>query len=88
MPNWSFDPLTALFTAVALPILLFGAKLLVRHLKEWTEFLLEAVLSNFGRIFKRSVVARFSMKRYCRLQIASQNQYLIVPSAQDFALHI
>lgn len=86
--DWSFDPVTAFVTAVFVPLGLYILKLLVRHLKEWTGFLLEAILISLGRIVKRSVASRVSLRKYCRLQLAGQSQHLIVPTSQGAPLDI
>ena len=86
--NWSFDPVTALITAIGAPAALLIAKLVARHLREWVGFLLEAILINLGRIFKRSVASRVSLRRYCRLYLAGQSQYLSVPTSHGTSLHI
>ena len=83
------DPKTAIYTALIIPIVLLIKKILLKHLKEWTEYLWEGLMYFVSEYIKQSLAASLSMKRYCRLQLGSERiKYLNIPSSLDISLEV
>jgi hypothetical protein len=86
--NWHFDIPTLLLTLLALPLITYFIGILRKHGKAWGGYLVEGACYWFGRFLMHSLSARFSLRRYCRLQLQKENQYLHVPSRNDVKLRI
>src|SRR5437660_5790374 len=66
-----FDPWTAIVTLTVAPVFYFILRILARHLQLWSGFATEGVLHGLSRFFMHGLSARISLRRYCRLVIAS-----------------
>ena len=86
--NWSFDLKSSIITLIIAPAALFAAAILKGYIKRWISYILEGLLYWISRSFKRSLASALTLKRYCRLRLAEDNQFLFVPSSQDFKLEI
>lgn len=79
---------TAIFMFFILPLGIFLGKTILQYLKEWGSYFVEGILYWLTRIFKHSVAGTLTLKRYCRLQLSGQSQFLHVPSTKDVKLNI
>jgi hypothetical protein len=86
--GWKFDIRTAVLTVVVVPLTLFLLKILLKHLKRLSSYLLEGGMYWFSRFVMHSLAGALTLKRYCRLQLRGWNQYLHVPSTLDIKLNI
>jgi GTPase SAR1 family protein len=86
--RWKFDFRTALIMMVVTPLLIFLLKIVLKHLKRWSGYLLEGAMYWFSRSIMHSLSGALTLRRYCRLQLAAWNQYLHVPSSLDITLDI
>ena len=86
--HWHFDVPTLLVTLLFTPLVIYFIGILRKHGKAWGGFVLEGVCYWLGRFVIHSLSARFTLKRYCRLQLQKENQYLYVPSRNDVKLDI
>jgi hypothetical protein len=84
--NWKFDPLTSLVTVILVPLGLFLGKLIVKNLKDWTQYALDGILYHLGKKFKLSIASRLTMRHYCNLMLRGQSKTLPVPSKRDVVL--
>jgi hypothetical protein len=87
-PHLHLDIPTLLFTLLVVPLLVYFIGILKKHGKAWGGFLLEGMMYWFGRLVIHSLSARFSLRRYCRMQLQKENQYVFVPSKNDIKLEI
>src|SRR5947199_2622732 len=83
-----FDPKSALVTVIVAPFLLYLAKIFLAHLKKGGAYILEGFLYWISRLLKHSLAGSLTLRRYCRIQLAGQSQYLYVPSSRDVKLPI
>ena len=89
LKKWGFDPKTAFYTILIVPIFLAVKKVLVKHIKDWTGYLWEGIMYLLSKYVKQSLAASLSMKRYCRLQLSNESlKYLHIPSSLDINLDI
>lgn len=86
--SWKPDLMSVFLTAVIVPLGYFLIRILLRHFKHWSGFLLEGMLYWLTRIIRHSMASALTMKRYCRLQLSGGNQYLHVPSRGDVKVQI
>lgn len=86
--NWHFDIPTLFITLLVAPVGLYLLAILRKHAKTWGGFLVEGVCYWSGRLIVHSLAARFTLRRYCRLQLLKENKYLYVPSRSDVKLEI
>ena len=86
--HWHLDIPTLVVTLVLAPIVISILGIVRRHGKAWAAFLVEGACYGLGRFVIHSLAARFTLKRYCRLQLKKENQYLFVPSRNDVKLEI
>ena len=87
--GWTFDPITALVTALILPLLYLLRMMILSHLKQWLQYLVEGVMYWISRSIKKSVAAALTLKQYSRLRLADEKyRYLIVPSTINLNLDI
>src|SRR6266446_3897658 len=82
-----FDPWTAIITLIVAPVFIYVLRILARYLKLWSGFATEGVLHGLSRLFMHGLSARISLRRYCRLVMAS-TRYVAVPSRSELALEI
>jgi hypothetical protein len=85
---WKFDPVTAILTVVFAPLAMFLLKVVVKHLKELSSYIIEGGMYWISRFVKHSLAGALTLRRYCRLQLAGQNRYLYIPSSDDLKLEI
>lgn len=89
MSNWVFDPLTALITALVLPLLYLLRNIILNNLKGLTSYLAEGIMYWLSRSVKHSLAGALTLKRYCRLQLGNEKYlYLQVPSTTEITLNI
>jgi hypothetical protein len=88
LKDWNFDPISSLVTVVLSPLLIYLLKIVLAALKRWGSYALEGLLYFFARLIKHSFAGALTLKHYSRLQLASQNQFLYVPSSLDVRLPI
>lgn len=88
LSSWEFDPFSGILSLIVIPLFLFLAKIVLDHLKDWSSYALEGILYWFSHVLKHSFAAGLSLKRYCRLQVKGQNQYLHVPASSEVVLEI
>ena len=88
LKEWSFDPITSIVTIILAPLGVFLGKLILSALKTWGGYVLEGLLYWCARLVKHSIAGAVTLKHYCRLQLAGQNQYLYVPSRLDTRVHL
>lgn len=87
--NFHFDWRTSLFTLSSASIVVFLIKIIKRHIKEWTAYLIEGVMYALSKYVKHSLAGALSLKRYSRIQLAVEKfKYLHVPSSFDIKLNI
>lgn len=87
--NWHFDLRSSVITILAIPILLIIKKVVLKHVKEWTEYAFEGLMYFISKHIRQSLAATLSMKRYCRLQLANERiRYLNIPSSRAINLDI
>ncbi|MGB7309362.1 MAG: hypothetical protein WBC67_09885 [Candidatus Acidiferrales bacterium] len=86
--TWRFDLPTLLITLLLLPLAIYLIGILRKHAKEWGGFVVEGICYWTGRVIVHSLAARFTLRRYCRLQLLKENRYLYVPSRNDVKLEI
>ena len=87
IPILRFDPWTAIITLIVAPVFIYVLRILARYLKLWSGFATEGVLHGLSRLFMHGLSARISLRRYCRLVIAS-TRYVAVPSRSELVLEI
>jgi len=89
LKKWGLDPKSVLYTSLAIPIGGFLIKIILKHLKDWVQYLSEGILYIISKYIKHSLAASLSMKRYCRLQLGNEKiKYLHIPSIRDISLSI
>jgi hypothetical protein len=86
--KWHPDLKTAVITVVLVPVGLLILRTVARLLKLWTAFLLEGALYWISRFVIRSLAARLTLRRYCRLLLKGDNGTLYVPSRSDIKLNV
>ena len=86
--HWHLDIPTLLITLFVLPLATYLIGIIRRHAKLWGGYLVEGLMYWLGRLVVHSIAARFSLRRYCRLQLQKENQYVYVPSRGDVKLEI
>lgn len=86
--HWKFDIPSMIVTVLLAPLAIFLLRIVLRYLKHWTSYVLEGLLYWGTRVVKHSFAGALTLRRYCRLQLSSGNQYLHVPSLRDMQLHI
>ncbi len=86
--RWHFDLPTLIITLVVAPLAVYLLGILRKHGKEWSGYVLEGFCYQVGRLLIHSLAARFSLKRYCRLELQKDNKFLYVPSRNDIKLAI
>ena len=79
---------TLFFTLLVVPLFIYFIGILKKHGKAWGGYLIEGLMYWTGRLLIHSLAARFSLRRYCRLQLQKENQYVHVPSRNDIKLEI
>src|ERR1035441_5780129 len=86
--GWHFDIPTLIVTLLVVPLVTYFLGILRKHGKTWGGFLFEGACYTVGRVVMHSLAARFTLKRYCRLELQKENKYLYVPSSSDVKLEI
>jgi hypothetical protein len=86
--SWHLDIPTLLVTLLALPLTTYFVGILRKHGKIWGAFAIEGTMYWLGRLLIHSMAARFSLSRYCRLQLQKENRYMHVPSRSEVKLEI
>lgn len=86
--NWHFDVKSAVLSVVGLPLALYFLAILRKNLKSLGTYALEGVMYWVSRSFKHSLAGALTLKQYCRLRLAEENRYLLVPSSLDIKLPI
>ena len=86
--GWHFDIPTLIVTLLFVPLATYFLGILRKHGKTWGGFLFEGACYWVGRVVMHSLAARFTLKRYCRLELQKENKYLYVPSSTDVKLEI
>jgi hypothetical protein len=86
--KWHPDPTTAIITIVIAPLGYLILRLLAKSAAIWTKHFVEGVLYWISRYITRSMAAQLTLKRYCRLQLKSDNRFLYVPSRFDIKLDV
>jgi hypothetical protein len=86
--HWHFDIPTLFLTLFIIPLATYFISIIRKHGKTWGGFLLEGACYWVGRLVIHSIAARFTLRRYCRLELQKENQYLYVPSRNDVKLEI
>src|SRR2546423_208598 len=82
-----FDPRTAVITLVLAPVFYVVLRTIGRHLKVWGKFATEGLLYAVSRVFMRSLSARISLRKYCRI-VLNSTRYVHVPSRDDVAIEL
>ncbi len=75
-------------TLLGTPLILYFIGIIRRNIKSSGTYALEGGMYWASRSLKRSLAGSLSLKQYCRLRLADENQYLFVPSSLDIKLHI
>ena len=87
--NWKFDYITAMITALLLPLLFVLRKIFINYLKSWGIYTIEGIMYWVSRIIKHSLAGALTLRKYCRLQLGKENyKYLHVPSKEEIVLDI
>lgn len=86
--HWRLDVPTLIVTLLLIPLATYFISILRKHGRAWGGFLVEGVCYGIGRFLIHSMAARFTLRRYCRLERHKENQYLYVPSRNDVKLEI
>jgi len=84
--NWEFDLTSAIITVLVTPLILYLLRIIKKYLEDWGGFLIDGTMYWISRKFKRSLAARLSLKRYCRLILQGPSKYLHVPSSSDITI--
>ena len=86
--DWKFDFVSSFITVLLSPLIIYFLKIILGHLKRLISYLVDGLFYLFSRYIMHSIAAAFTLKRYCRLQLSKQNQYVFVPSSSDIKLNI
>jgi hypothetical protein len=88
MGEWHFDFKVIFLTIVVSPIILIVFGIIRRFLKVWVSYLADAVVYYFARFLRANLVGHLSLKRYCKLRLGEENQFLYVPSSAGAKLEV
>lgn len=80
--------MSSFVTIVVVPLLLLIFRSLAKHLKNWTSYLIDGLMYWASRAVLHSLAARLSLRKYARIQLQGDNQYLYVPSKKDIKLPV
>lgn len=84
-----FDLKTFICTLFIIPVFLVLRRVVVKYVKEWTEYLADGLMYLLSRYIRQSLAASLSMRRYCKLQMGNESiKYLYIPSTLDINLDI
>src|SRR5579859_7940615 len=86
--HWHLDIPTLLITLLALPLITYFIGIIRKHGKIWGSYAIEGAMYWLGRLLIHSLAARFSLSKYCRLQLQKDNKYVYVPSRNEVKLEI
>jgi len=79
---------TALIVGILSPVLLHIGRRIAPHVKTGIATIVDALVYALTPILRRSISARLSLRRYCKLQLAGQSRFLHVPSRFETKLDI
>ena len=83
------DLRTCLFTTSLISVLIILWRIVLKHIKEWGNLLIEGTLYILSRTINHSLAATFTLNRYCRIQLGNERlKNLHVPSSTDISLPI
>jgi hypothetical protein len=84
-----FDLKTFIYTLLLIPMFLVIKRIVIKYVKDWTEYLVDGLMYFLSRYIKQSLAASLSMRRYCKLQLGNESiKYLYIPSTLDINLDI
>jgi hypothetical protein len=86
--GWKFDPVSSLVTLIIGPILIYGAIVTRKFVRSSAKYVLDGVVYSLNKSLVHRAAETLTLKRYSRMQLAGQNQFLRVPSAIDVNLKI
>jgi len=86
--HWHLDLPTLFITLLAVPLVTYFIGILRRHGKIWGAYVIEGAMYWLGRLLIHSLAARFSLSRYCRIQLQKENRYIYVPARNEVKLEI
>jgi hypothetical protein len=86
--TWHFDFYSSVVTAIIVPMFLLIIGILKQHILQATKFFVNGVMYFLAARFTKAAAARFTLRAYCRIQLAGQSRYLHVPSHKNVALEI
>lgn len=86
--TWNFDFKVIILTLVVAPLALIFIRIIVKYLKEWGTYVLEALMYHCARALRANLAGMLTLKRYCRLRLGEENRYLFVPSSLGIKLEV
>ncbi|MGJ5042759.1 MULTISPECIES: NACHT domain-containing protein [unclassified Bradyrhizobium] len=85
---WKFDPISSIFTMVVLPIGIYVIVKIRRFIKESAGYLVDGIIYSLNKAFVHKVAAAFTLRRYCRLQLAGSTKLLRIPASTEVSIDI